>query len=67
MSKKSLENARREAMQLSSMFPPKPYRVMDKKGEKSICTGLDWVYRERIMEGWNTVAVYINGREVKHA
>lgn len=66
MGKKSLENAKKEALELSSMFPHL-YRVMDKKGEKSICTGLEWVYRERIMEGWRLVAMYRDGQEVKRA
>lgn len=67
MSKKSLEVAKKEAMQLSKLYPPNLYIVMDKKGERAICTGVEWIYRERILEGWHKVATYINGAEVRNA
>ena len=49
---------------LSKEHPTILYRVMDKKGQMAVCTGSDWVYRERVRDGWYTVAAYQNGSEV---
>ena len=62
--KKSLEMAKAEALKLSEEHPTILYRVMDKKGQMAVCTGSDWVYRERVRDGWFTVAAYQNGSEV---
>lgn len=62
--KKSFEIAKEEALRLSEAFPTITYRVMDKKGQMAVCTGSDWVYREKVRDGWHTVADYQGGKEV---
>ena len=62
--KKSIEIAKTEAQEASRKSPGILYRVMDKKGKSAICTASEWVYRERILSGWETVARFLNGQEV---
>ena len=64
--KKSLEMARAEALKLSQEHPTILYRVMDKKGQMAVCTGSEWIYRERVREGWHTAAAYKGGEEVAY-
>lgn len=50
---------------MSRDFPKVPFRVMDKKGAVAVVNSSDWVYKERVLDGWATVATFQNGREVK--
>lgn len=61
MSKKSLEIALVKAQALSKEHPEIEVKVMDKKGCKAICTSSNWIYRERVLEGYHTVATYKGG------
>lgn len=64
MSKKSLEIALVEAQKASKEYPNVELRVMDKKDCKAIYTGSSWIYRERVLEGYHTVATYKGGVRV---
>ena len=64
MSKKSLERAKAEAKAFSKDHLGAIIKVMDKRGRKAIYTGSPWVYRERILCGYRTVASYVGGEEV---
>lgn len=60
--KQSVKNAIQEAIQVSRLHPNVKYRIMDKMGQRAVVTGSDWVYRERIIEGWHVVGTYLNGQ-----
>lgn len=60
--KKSLALAMEEARQLSIEHPGVLYRVMDKPRERAIVTGSDWIYRERILEGWHCLFQVRDGK-----
>ena len=49
----------KEAEQMSLQYPDVLYRVMDKTGQRAIVTGNPWVYRERIIDGYFTVATEV--------
>lgn len=61
--KKSVEIAKASAQEASRKSPGTLYRVMDKKGKGAIFTASEWVYKERILSGWVTVAKFLNGQE----
>lgn len=63
--KKSLELAFVEAQEHSKKFPDILVRVMDKKGKRAVVTTSDWIYRERVLEGYYTEAEYRNGERVR--
>lgn len=65
--KKSLKEAHETAKEHSMKFPEIPVWVMDKKGKKAVISTSSWVHRERIFEGWHTVATYRNGVKVDEA
>lgn len=65
MRKKSLSEAHKRARGLSVENFGITVRVMDKKGCKAVITSSEWVYKERILEGWHTVTAYKNGEEVR--
>lgn len=52
MEKKSITEARAEAVKLSLANPGVTYYVMDKKGKHACCHGSEWVVREKILGGW---------------
>ena len=62
--KKSIEAARVRAQKFSAMYPNNMVYVFDKKGKKAIISVSDWIWRERILEGWSPVALYKAGKEV---
>lgn len=62
--KKSLVLAMEEAQQLSIKHPGNAYRVMDKPRKRAVVTGSDWIYRERILDGWTCYCTFLNGRMV---
>ncbi len=64
MLKKSLQDAKTRALQDSNKYPDVEMRVMDKKGCKAIYTASDWIYRERVLDGYHTVATYKGGEEI---
>ena len=65
MSKKSLVEAHMRAKSLSFSNFGITVRVMDKRGCKAVITSSEWVYKERILEGWHTVTAYKNGEEIR--
>lgn len=64
MEKKSLEEAKHIAQKVSREYPEIVIIVMDKKGQKATYTASEWIYRERILDGWHVVTKYKNGKIV---
>lgn len=62
--KKSLEEAKIQAYRHSMLHPGTTVRVMDKPRKHAIVCASEWVYRERVLDGWHTVLTYRNGKEV---
>lgn len=60
--KKSLMQARQQAIESSKEFPNTRMYVMDKPNGKAVMTASEWVRKERILAGWYTVETYLNGR-----
>lgn len=60
----SVEEKMKEAEQMSLQYPDVLYRVMDKTGQRAIVTGNPWVYRERIIDGYFTVATFKGGKQI---
>lgn len=54
----------KEAEQMSLQYPDVLYRVMDKTGQRAIVTGNPCVYRERIIDGYFTVATFKGGKQI---
>lgn len=63
--KASVKKAIEEAKKLSEVHPTVKYVVMDKKGKRAVVTGSGWVYKERILEGYIAVAMFLGGKEVE--
>lgn len=61
----SVKEKMKEAEQISLRHPEILYRVMDKNGKRAIVTGSEWIYRERILEGYFTVATFKNGEIIE--
>lgn len=53
-----------EAQLMSSAHPHITYYVMDKRNKTAACHGSEWVVKEKILDGWHTVAKYINGVKI---
>lgn len=64
MEKKSLEEAKHIAQKVSREYPEMIIIAMDKKGKKATYTASEWIYRERILDGWHVVTKYKNGKIV---
>lgn len=62
--KKSIEEAKARAKRISLDYPAITVHVMDKSRQRAVVVGVDFVVRERILEGWHTVTTYKNGKEV---
>lgn len=62
--KKSLIEAHAEAKRMSEKFPDVIYYVMDKPRKRAGVYSSEWSRRELILEGWHTVAKYLNGKEI---
>ena len=62
--KKSIAEAMQRAQQQSAEHPGVIVRVMDKPRKHAIVTASEWVYKERILDGYVTVAVFKDGKEV---
>lgn len=60
----SVEEKMKEAEQMSLQYPDVLYRVMDKTGQRAIVTGNPLVYRERIIDGYFTVATFKGGKQI---
>lgn len=53
--KKSVEAAILRADALHNEYPFAEYRVMDRKNKRAVVTGSEWVYQERLREGYRVV------------
>ncbi len=62
--KKSLEEAKVRAQQHSAEHPGVTVRVLDKIRQHSVVCASEWIYKERILDGWYTAATYKAGKEV---
>lgn len=62
--KKSIAEAMQRAQQQSAEHPHNTVRVMDKPRKHAVVTASEWVYKERILDGYVTVAVFKDGKEV---
>ena len=62
--KKSLTVAKKEAQNMSLRNPGIVYYVMDKPRKRAIVTGSDWIYRDRVLEGWHCYCKSRDGRMV---
>lgn len=62
--KKSVEEAKARAQKLSAEHPHNTVRVLDKPRKHAVVCASEWVYRERILDGWHTAAAYKAGKEV---
>lgn len=63
--KKSVIEARQRALENSEVAPGILIRVMDKPHQQAVICSHPKVYRERVLDGWHTVAAFRNGEEVK--
>lgn len=59
--KKSLQEAIERAASFSK-GGPNPVRVMDKKYQRSRMYASNWVYNQFILEGWEMVCTFIDGK-----
>lgn len=62
--KKSLEQAKHEAKELSIKHKDTVFYVMDKKGKQAECYSLSWCVKERMLEGYRTVTRFLNGADI---
>ena len=62
--KKSVEEAKARAQKLSAEHTNNTVRVMDKPRKHAVVCASEWVYKERVFDGWNTVVTYRAGKEV---
>lgn len=62
---KSVIEARQRALENSEVAPGILIRVMDKPHQHAVICSHPKVYRERVLDGWHTVAAFRNGEEVK--
>jgi hypothetical protein len=63
--KKSVIEARQRALENSEVALGILIRVMDKPHQHAVICSHPMVYRERVLDGWHTVAAFRNGEEVK--
>lgn len=61
--KKSIAEAMQRAQQISVDHEGLVVRVLNKKRKRAVVNTSEWVYVERIRDGYMTVAVFINGKE----
>jgi len=62
--KKSLEDARLRAVEYSRTAKGVLVRVMDKPRKRAVVNSSGWAYRELVLAGYATVAVFKDGKEV---
>lgn len=62
--KKSIEEAKAQARQISEKNPDATVWVMDKLKHKAVVVCFEWVRKERILDGWHVVTTYRAGKEV---
>lgn len=60
--KKSITEAREYAAQQSRLYPGLTFWVMDKLRKHAVVVGQDWIYRERVLEGWRCICKYRDGK-----
>lgn len=63
--KKSIESAMEQAKRHSENFPAIRVWVMDKPRKHAVMCASDWVYRERLLEGWVCLAEFKNGQRLR--
>lgn len=59
---KTLVLAMEEAQMQSLQHPGTMVRVMTKGQKKPVICCSEWVYRERVLEGWTCYCKYLDGR-----
>lgn len=64
--KKSVIEARQRALENSEAAPGILIRVMDKPRKHAVICSHPLVYRKRVLDGWHTVAVFRNGKELSN-
>ena len=62
--KKSVEEAKVQAQKLSAGHTHNIVLVLDKPRKHAVVCASEWVYRERILDGWHVVTTYRAGKEV---
>ena len=62
--KTTLKRAKETAAEFSAAAPDLTVRVMDKCDKQSVVTASEAVYRERVLDGYVTVAIYKGGVQV---
>jgi len=60
--KKSLAKARTQAQEISARNPGVTVWVMDKPNRKAVVVIFEWVYRERVLDGWTCYCKFLNGK-----
>ena len=50
-------------MKKSVEHPHNTVRVLDKSRKHAVVCASEWVYRERILDGWHVVTTYRAGKE----
>ena len=59
--KKSILDAEKEAKELSIKNPYTTYYVLDKRNKKAICLSVNFLIRDKILEGYYGICGYKNG------
>lgn len=63
--KKSIEEAKTRAKEHSEKHPGDRVVVMDKKYKDAVVSSVEWVIKERILDGWIIVAEFRAGEQIK--
>lgn len=63
--KKSLKEATARAQRLSAEHPNNTVRVMDKPRNRAVVCASEWIYKERVLDGYVTVAVFKDGKDAR--
>lgn len=62
--KKSIAEAMQRAKAHSLEHLGITVRVLDRPRKHAVVCASEWIYKERVLEGWRTVAVFKDGKEV---
>lgn len=63
--KKSVEAAMGSALEKSHRFPNLLVRVMNQQGQRAVVVTSDRDYKERVLDGWQIVVAFQNGKRIK--